>query len=149
MLKVTQKYDDIITLPCPTSTKYPRMSVSNRAAQFAPFAALTGYYTAIHETERLTEEEKELDEYVFDGLEQIVQQMKENIMKQPKVKIVYFQPDEQKEGGAYLTYIGKVCKIKEQEQSFVMEDGLEIKMDKVCSMEMIEISSCILGNHLV
>lgn len=138
MLKVTHKYDDIITLPCPTSKKYPRMSISNRAAQFAPFAALTGYYTAIHETERLTEEEKELDENVLDELEEVVQHIKDRITKQPQVKIVYFQPDEQKDGGAYLTVVGKLCKLKEVEQKFVMEDGVEIKIDKICFMEIVE-----------
>lgn len=138
MLKITHKYDDIITLSCPTSKKYPRMSVSNRAAQFAPFAALTGYYTAIHETERLTEDEKELDEQILDELESVVQWIKEKIAEQPKVKIVYFQPDEQKEGGAYLTLIGKVCKLKEQNQIFVMEDGTEIRKDKICFVEILE-----------
>src|ERR1035437_4752031 len=94
-------YDDIIHLPHHISTTHPHMSAYDRAAQFAPFAALTGHDAAIAETARLTERRVELDEYSKADLNQRLCIIQDRMDEQPEVSITYFQPDQRKTGGAY------------------------------------------------
>ena len=93
------KYDDIINLPHPTSAKHPRMPISERAAIFSPFAALTGHAAAIQETARLTEQKMELDEDTKAELDRRQAILLEHIAEQPEVTVTWFQPDERKDGG--------------------------------------------------
>ena len=105
------KYDDIINLPHPTSKKHPRMSLYARAAQFSPFAALTGHEAAIKETVRQTDAKQVLSEEVIAELNKRLYLIAETIGTQQMVEITYFVPDTKKDGGAYITCSGCVKKI--------------------------------------
>lgn len=120
------KYDDIINLPHHQSATHPHMSMMDRAAQFSPFAALTGHEDAIKETARLVEERMELDEDTLRKLDEQLQLIRTNIEEHPTVVITYFLPDERKEGGAYVTVSGAVKKIDEYEQVIILQDGTRI-----------------------
>ena len=131
------EYDDIINLPHHVSTKHPRMSLEARAAQFAPFAALTGYDDQVKETARLTNERKEL----ADGLKMILNEkilkIKEKLYIMPEVTITYFVPDLRKKGGKYVTVTGKVKKIDEFKQTIVFDNKVEIPIHEI--IEIIDI----------
>lgn len=105
------RYDDVIYRQHPTSKKHPRMSRMNRAAQFAPFAALTGYEESIEETARLTDRKIELNEYEIEELNAKLNFIQDHIKEHPKVTVTYFQPDERKEGGAYITVSGEAINV--------------------------------------
>lgn len=120
------KYDDIINLPYRKSTKHPHMSLEARSAQFAPYAALTGYEDVIEETSRLTSDRKEIDENIKTMLDMKLQIIYEKISTKPVVTFTYFVPDTKKDGGTYVTVTGKVKKIDEYKQIIVLEDGREI-----------------------
>lgn len=124
-------YDDIIDLPNPTSRKHPRMSLYNRAAQFSPFAALTGYEAAIQETARLTTDKEELSEDAIAKLNEQLHQIREAIDAAPVVTITYFVPDGQKSGGAYRSYSGAVKKIDEYRCAMVMTDNTVIPIEQI------------------
>ena len=102
------KYDEIMGLPHHVSKTRPQMPMSDRAAQFAPFAALTGYDSAIKETGRLTDERIELDEGALTALNMRYQLLMDALDEEPEVEITYFKPDERKAGGAYVTATGAV-----------------------------------------
>ena len=129
------KYDDIIHLPHPVSRNHPQMLPLDRAAQFSPFAALTGHDAAIRETARLTEERSELDESRKEMLDERLQMIRENLSEEPEITFTYFKPDEKKSGGAYLTVIGKVKKINEYEHQILLEDGTVIAIENLFSIE--------------
>lgn len=129
------EYEDIIHLPHHVSSKRPQMSMLDRAAQFSPFAALTGYDDAIQETGRLTEQKIELDEETLEKLDERFQILQEHLGEQPEVRFTYFKPDEQKEGGAYLTVLGIVRKIKLYEREILLQDGNIIPVDDILKME--------------
>lgn len=131
-------YDDIINLPRHRSKTRPKMSLSNRAAQFSPFAALTGHDDAVKETSRLTEERIELDEYIRQVLNEKLQLIKNMIPHHPKVTITYFQPDEKKSGGSYLTIAGFVKRIDEFEKVIILDDGREIYLDEIYEIKIPE-----------
>jgi hypothetical protein len=122
------KYDDIIDLPHHVSYRHARMSRIDRAAQFSPFAALTGYEAAVQETARLTEGQKELDETALAVLNEKLRLLADLIEDKPQVSITYFRPDERKQGGAYLTVEGSVKIIDEYAHTITMEDGTVISM---------------------
>ena len=128
-------YDDIIHLPHHVSTKHPHMALIDRAAQFSPFAALTGHDAAIKETARFTDEKVELDEYMKDILSDKLQIIAERLMDHPEIVITYFQPDEKKNGGAYVTATGTVKKIDEYDRIVVMTDKIEIPIDDIIGIE--------------
>ncbi len=111
------------------------MPMSDRAAQFAPFAALTGYDSAIKETGRLTDERIELDEEALTALDMKYQLLMDALNEAPKVTITYFQPDERKAGGKYITATGAVKKVDDFERRITMQDGSKIPMDDVLSIE--------------
>ena len=133
-----QRYNDIIKLPHPVSKKHPQMSLLNRAAQFAPFAALTGYEDAIRETERLTEERVELDVNHKQILDEKLMVILEQLDTHPKISITYFVPDEKKEGGAYVTVTESIKKIDMYECKVIMIDGTNIKMDDIIDINIKE-----------
>lgn len=128
-------YDDIINLPHPTSVKHPRMSIQNRAAIFSPFAALSGHAGAIAETARLTERRMELDEDTKAELDRRQAILLEHIREQPEITVTWFQPDELKEGGAYLTTTGRLKKIDPIERTLVLLGGIRIQLEDVINLE--------------
>ena len=122
------RYDDIINLPHHVSTNRPRMSMHDRAAQFAPFAALVGYDDAVAETARLTESRPELDEQEQRELNARLCALADHIQDQPEVRIRYFVPDVRKSGGAIVEVCGKIKRISQAERSIIMFDGTEISI---------------------
>lgn len=129
------KYDDIIHLPHHVSQKHPQMAIMDRAAQFSPFAALTGHGAAITETARLTDERVELDESMKIGLSDRLQIILDRLKEYPEIAITYFQPDTKKDGGAYITVVNTVKKIDEHERVVVMTDGTAIPIDEIISID--------------
>ncbi len=117
------KYDDIISLPHHVSPVHPPMPVGDRAAQFAPFAALTGYEEAVEEAARLTDNRTELNRDRIEELDRELRRLKEHIKERPKAEIIFFKPDERKAGGAFVTAYGEVKKIDEYLGKVIMEDG--------------------------
>ncbi len=122
-------YDDIRGLPPPVSEKHPKMSMRQRAAQFSPFAALTGYEAAIAETGRLTEPLRELDDSRKEVLDGCLQRLQRCLDSRPRVCITYFQPDGRKEGGAYLSAEGVVTQIDSNRRIVRLEAGQSIPID--------------------
>ena len=130
------KYDDIINLPHHVSKKHPQMSIDARSAQFAPFAALTGYNDAVKETARLTSERIELDEeqkIILDSKLQIIQK---ELQIKPKVIFTYFIADSRKDGGKYITVTGNVKKIDEYKQIIILEDKNEIPISEIIDINI-------------
>jgi len=132
---MSSKYDDILRLPHPTSVKHPRMSISDRAAIFSPFAALTGHSAAIMETARLTQQRIELDEDSKAKLDLKQQMLVEVIDLQPEITVTWFQPDERKDGGSYTTTTGRLKKVDALTRVMVLTDGMEIPLDDVLDIE--------------
>ncbi len=122
-------YNDIINLPHHVSTKHPRMKMIDRAAQFSPFAALTGHGAAVSETERLTENFAEPDEYEKSIINEKLRFLAELVSQRPVAEIVYFEPDKRKDGGEYVTVTGEVKKIDSVGQSVLMADGQRISAE--------------------
>ena len=129
------KYDDIIHLPHPTSKKYPRMSVRDRAAIFSPFSALSGHGAAIAETARLTDQRMELNEDAKVELDRRQAVMLEHIGEQPEVTVTWFRPDDRKEGGIYVTTVGRAKKIDEFKRILSMVSGQKIVLDDIVQIE--------------
>ena len=132
---MTTKYDDIINLPHHVSATRPRMSAINRAAQFSPFAALTGHGAAVKETARLTDKRIELDESIKDELSHRMQIVSDSIKEQPEISITYFKPDERKNGGEYITAISSVKKIDEHGRVVVMNDCTIVPIDDIINID--------------
>lgn len=129
------RYDDIINLPHHVSIKHPHMAPIDRAAQFSPFAALTGHDEAIKETARLTDERMELDENRKELMDARLQLLREHLGEKPTVTFTFFEPDERKSGGAYVTVTGSVKKIEEYENKIVLEEGAAIFIDDIYAVE--------------
>lgn len=108
----------------------------DRAAQFSPFAALTGYDEAVKETARLTERKIELDDYEKVAIDGQLQQIRLHLSERPAVTITYFQVDERKEGGAYQTITGNVKKIDEYERKIVLVSGEKIKIEEIVEVTL-------------
>lgn len=128
---MNSRYKDIIHLPHKQSATRPHMAISDRAAQFAPFAALVGYDDAVKETARLTENRRELSDGALDQLNAKLNYIQEHLGEQPEVTITYFQPDSKKSGGTYLTCTGIVKRIDDYEHTVLMQDGREIFIDDI------------------
>ena len=131
---MNRKYNEIMGLPHHVSKTRPQMPMSDRAAQFAPFAALTGYDAAIKETGRLTDERIELDVEALSALDMKYQLLMEAHDEAPEVTITYFQPDERKAGGKYVSAVGAE-KIDDFERRITMQDGTKIPMDDVLNID--------------
>lgn len=136
-LKTTDKYNDIINLPHHRSEKHPRMTMINRAAQFSPFAALTGHDAAIKETARLTDERIELDESAKAIIDKKLQFIEENIKNKPVISVTYFEPDERKKGGEYVIETSAVNKIDSYAGCLVMQSGHIISIDEIIEIIII------------
>lgn len=134
---MTGKYDDIIHLPHPDSPKHPRMSLHDRAAQFSPFAALTGHGAAIAETGRLTDQRMELDEYEMARVDAELQRLQELLPSRPAASVTYFVPDKHKAGGSYQTVTGEVKRIDAVNGMIQMTDRQLIPIADVFSIEIV------------
>ena len=128
-------YEDIIHLPHPVSTRHGAMSNLDRAAQFAPFAALTGYDAELAETARLTTPRIELTENEEDRLNEIYRYLQAHIGEHPLVIVTYFRPDAKKEGGAYITLTSPVKRIDEYTQSLILTTGETIPLSQILTIE--------------
>lgn len=128
-------YLDIINLPHHVSAARPQMSMMDRAAQFSPFAALTGYDDAITETGRLTSERIELDEDAKAALDMKHACLMEIINDQPDISVTYFLPDTIKSGGEYVTVTGNLKRFDEYERLLILTDGQKIPMDDILDIE--------------
>ena len=125
------KYDDIINLPHHVSATRPHMPMIDRAAQFMPFRALSGYEDAVQETARLTDEKIELTEDEKAILDMRLQKLADEIGSQPKVTLTYFRPDKKKAGGAYLTVTGQLKKIDDYEGTLILMGGERILIEDI------------------
>ena len=140
-------YDSIINLPHHVSTTRPKMSLLDRAAQFAPFSALNGYDDAVKETARLTDGEAVLDDGQIAWLNERLMILSENTPTDTDVEITYFIPDEKKDGGKYLTVAGNVKKILEFEGLVIMKSGEKIPVGRIPSIEgelFREVDECVI-----
>ena len=132
---MTDQYEDIIHLPHHVSARRAPMSLRDRAAQFAPFAALTGYGDAIHETARRTETRIEPDENAMSELDARFRLLWEHLPERPEVTVTYFEPDGRKDGGAYTEVTGRVKKINTYARLLTLEDGTVIPADAVIGLD--------------
>lgn len=130
-----KSYDDIINLPHHVSPKHSHMPILDRAAQFSPFAALSGHEAAIRETARHTDKRIELDEYEKYALGDKLQIIADRIKEQHKISITYFRPDDKKKGGAYITADDTVKNIDEYERVVVLSDGTVIPIDEIIGID--------------
>ena len=131
MNRETHKYDDIIDMPHHVSKTRPQMSMHDRAAQFSSFAALVGFDSMIEETERLTHTKGELDEAAKAILNEKLNLIDQNITLHPEIRIVYFLPDERKEGGEYVSHIGTVKKIDSFLRTVIFSDSVKIPIEDI------------------
>ncbi len=129
------KYDDIIGLPHHEPATRPRMSMAERAAQFSPFAALTGFGAVIDETARLTDERIELGESAVEDLQLALRELSERTAEQIQVTATYFEPDALKGGGTYRTHTGTLRRIDEYARTLVFTDGARVPVDDLLEIE--------------
>lgn len=130
------KYDDILNLPHHVSNTRPHISMHDRAAQFSPFAALTGYDDTVKETARLTDEKLELTADRINELNQKIAFLNEHAEERPEITVEYFIPDEKKSGGKYVTLSGKFRRIDEYNQNMVFVSGEEIPLNDIFEIEL-------------
>ena len=132
------KYDDIIALPHPEPRTHPRMSLHDRAAQFSPFAALTGHSAAIAETGRLTDSRVTLDESEMARVDAALQRLRELLSQEPVASITYFVPDERKAGGSYQTLTGTARRIDTANGVLLLTDQRAIPIPDILAVAIQE-----------
>lgn len=128
-------YEDIVNLPPHISKRHPQPSMMDRAARFAPFAAITGYEEMVLEEARVTEERIDLDEGALSLLNEKLNMIQEFLDEEPEVKITYFEPDKRKSGGAYVSITGTVKRIDEYERFVLMTDGKKIRIEEIYNIQ--------------
>lgn len=128
-------YEDIVDLPHHISKKHPQPTMADRAARFAPFAAITGYEEMVLEEARVTDERIEMDESSKAALNEKLNIILEFVDEQPEVSITYFEPDKRKSGGAYVNITGIVKRIDEYEHFVIMTDGKKIRIEDIFAIE--------------
>ena len=136
MENISHKYDDIINLPHHVSKKHPPLSLHDRAAQFSPFAALAGYDDALRETARRTDRFVELDEDRKQEIDRQISYLQQHLLDTVPVKIIYFVPDEKKDGGSYTAVEGCVRKIDENTKSLRIQ-GTEIPVERIYGIDFL------------
>ncbi|MCI8856848.1 MAG: YolD-like family protein [Clostridiaceae bacterium] len=129
------RYDDIIDLPHHVSSSHPPMPLRDRAAQFAPFAALAGYGAVINETARFTESRPELEEEQLDILNTKMAQLQEHLKEKPEITFSCFRPDGKKSGGSFEVITGTVRKADQYEGTITFTDGRKIRIENILDME--------------
>lgn len=130
-------YDDIINIPRWNPKSHPRMSEDDRAAQFAPFAALTGYDAMVNETARSTDVRSDLDEEQMLALNEVLSLIAERIGEHPKISVTWFRKDARKQGGAYVKTEGKVRDVDLTGRLIVLKDGSSISMDDIAAIAIV------------
>ena len=135
---MTDKYDDIINLPHHISKKHRQMSMQNRAAQFAPFSALTGHGAAIRETARLTSSQIEYDNDIAEILDRKIRTILHEAGKYPVVVINYFKPDKKKAGGSYQTIRTGIKEIDNDDNVIILTDGEKIPFDHIYDINIAQ-----------
>ncbi len=133
---MTNKYDDILELPCPVSKKHAPMSRESRAAQFAPFAALTGYEEAVEETARLTDAKIELTEDQLARVNHTLHEIYTDRDDTTVYEVVYFRADKRKAGGMYLTVQGRVRDVNIAEGTLTLENRLKLAFEDILSIRV-------------
>ena len=128
-------YEDIVNLPPHISKKHPQPTMMDRAARFAPFAAITGYEEMVLEEARVTEERIDLDEGALALLNEKLNMIQEFLDEEPEVTIIYFEPDKKKSGGAYVNITGIVKRIDEYERLVILTDGKKILIEDIYAIE--------------
>lgn len=128
-------YDDILNLPHHVSERHPQMSIHDRAAQFSPFAALTGFDAAVQETARLTDRRVELGEDEKAAIDRRLELARERLPSPTELTVTYFVPDKKKSGGAYVRVTGTVKKFDDCERTVVLQDGTGIPVDNILRVE--------------
>ena len=131
----SHRYDDILHLPRPVSSRHAPMSLLDRGAQFAPFAALVGYESVLEESARLTDAERFLEEDSKELLNRRLRYIADHMDAVGEVSFLCYIPDRQKSGGSYQSFVGAVKKIDLYRRTVWLEDSREIDMDSVCSVE--------------
>ena len=134
-MEISHEYDDIIDLPHHVSAERPHMPMIDRAAQFKPFAALTGYDAAIVETARLTDAKRELTEEQKEAIGKQLRALQARLKADPQVSVTCFVPDGRKAGGAYRTITGTARKVDETRGILEMRSGAVIAFDDIISLE--------------
>lgn len=132
-----KNYDDIINLPRHISDKHPHMSIHDRAAQFAPFAALTGHSEAVSETARYVDEKIDLGEDAIKEIQDALNYIQEHISESPQVTITYFVADGRKQGGVYVTETARVKRIDDLKKIIYLENGIVIKFEGIFEVHYI------------
>ena len=133
-----KRYADMLLLPHPVSKKRPRMSVHDRAAQFAPFAALTGSEDAIGEAGRLTQQPVFLTEDAMAEVNSALCALQNCLAQRPEVQLIYFCPDSRKAGGAVMTVSGVVKKIDRYASALILENGLQVPFENLIGLHFLE-----------
>ncbi|MBQ2981338.1 MAG: hypothetical protein IJD58_04330 [Lachnospiraceae bacterium] len=136
--KDANRYDDIINLAYHKSADREHMSLHDRAAQFAPFAALTGHEDAIEETSRLTDDKIILDDNAIEKINEKIYNISQHLLERWNVSVTYFRPDALKRGGAYLTDVGTVMKVDVAEKMIIMDSGMKIDMGQIVGIEIMK-----------
>ena len=129
------KYNDIINLPHHVSKKHPQLSKASYAAQFSPFAALSGYDGIVSEATRITDERVELGDKENDILNAKLQVIGDHIKEHPEIKVTYFEKDKKKSGGAYLQKIAPIKRIDDVERIMYFTDGTNLSIDDITDMQ--------------
>lgn len=130
-----KRYDDIIHLPHPEPSTHPRMTMENRAAQFSPFAALTGYDEATREEARLTDEKKELSDDMIEMLDARLAVLEQHLKEHPSITVTYFHQDEKKSGGRYITVSGNLKNLDVIKHILHMTDNTKIPIEDIRLIE--------------
>ena len=128
-------YDDIVNLPRPISKKHPQPPLSERAARFAPFAAITGYEEMVLEEARVTEERIELDECALALLNEKLNILQNNLSQSPEITVTYFAPDKKKAGGAYVNISGTVRQIDVYSKLLILENDKKIRIENIYKLD--------------
>ena len=137
-MSAIEKYGDIINLGHPTSKKHPRMPIRDRAAQFAPFAALVGYADAVEEPARVTDDMIEQSEEMKAVIDEKLRYLSERIGEMPTILVTYFLPDGKKSGGEYKIFEGRLKRLDDYGAVMIFECGKRISYDKIYSVELKE-----------
>ena len=132
------KYEDIINVPRWNPKTHPRMSEFERAAQFAPFAALTGYDATVSETARLTDSKKDLDEEQMLALNETLSLIMERVNEHPNVRITWFRKDARKRGGEYVTTEGTIRDVEPANRLVILREGARISLDDISAITVLE-----------
>lgn len=133
---MNDNYEDIMALPHYEPKNHPRMSMANRAAQFAPFAAMTGHDEAIREAARLTDEQVQLSDEDNDELNRKMMLLREMLGEKPVVVITYFQPDSKKSGGTYMTAEAPLKDIDDIAQTIILSNGMAISLSTIIDIQI-------------